>query len=145
MSNTRALGPGTVEIDGETCETLTVEVGNSRITVRELLMEEFDQIYDATKQPDGTTAEPLYTRMQVARAIVDPVTPVDKIGKFTSRKWITALQTFNKLNSLPEANPTVPAGSAGPTSPSGGESSPETSADSPDASTSEWSDSQPTP
>lgn len=145
MTTERALGPGTVTIDGDEFETLTVEVGSKRFTVRELTVEEGDQALVGARQPDNSINETLNTRMLLSMALVEPATTVDRIGKLKGREYVAVLRAFNDLNSLPVGNPTPPAGSAGPTSPSGGEQSPTISPDSEPASTSEWSGSQPTP
>lgn len=117
---------GVIEIDGEPLATETFTVNGQTITVRELLTTESDEAWDAAMGPDGKLNTRLNSRMQIAKAMVEPKTTTEGVGKFGSRKYLTVLNSFNRLNSLPEENPTVPAGSAGPTSPDTGESSPTT-------------------
>lgn len=145
MTNQRALGPGTIELDDEIYGTLTLEVGGKRYTVRELSVDEGDEALEGARQPDKSINDTLNTRLLLAKAIVEPATSVAQIGKFGSQKYVAILRAFNTLNTLPEANPTPAGGSPAQTSPDGGAPSPETSDDSPVASTSEWSGSQPTP
>lgn len=146
MSNTRDLGPGTVEIDGETYATSTIDVQGVRHTVRELSVDEGAEVLEMARQPGGEINETINIRGLLAKAITEPHYTIERVGKFGSRKYLTVLRAFNVLNSLPdEANPTLPGGSPEPTSPSGGESSPTTSDASQGANTSEWSASQPTP
>lgn len=118
------IGPGTIEIDGERYATDTFEYDGTRFVVREISLDEGDVISEATTGPDGKINFRLNTRMSLAKGIIEPAVTVDQIGKFGSRKFALVLDAFNKLNSLPPANPTPPAGSAGPTSPDGGAPSP---------------------
>ena len=124
MTAKNGIGPGTIEIDGEALATETFEYAGTLYTVREITVDEGDQIGEATTGPDGKINFQLNTRMSLSKGLVTPPTSIEQIGKFGSRKFGLVLRTFNRLNSLPEANPTPPAGSAGPTSPAGGESSP---------------------
>lgn len=121
------LGPGTIEIDGEILATETLEFRGERIVVRELLTSESDDAWDAALQPDGKTINTrLNTRMQMAKALVEPRKTIEEVSKLGSQKFLVILGAFNRLNSLPEGNPTPPAGSAGPTQPDGGAASPAT-------------------
>lgn len=115
------LGAGSIDIDGEKLATETFEFEGERFTVRELTIDEGDDILDAATDDKGKVNGRLNTRMLLAKALTDPVKTVEQVGKFGGRKYLTILRSFNKLNSLPIANPTLPAGSAEPTSPDGGE------------------------
>jgi hypothetical protein len=121
---TQKLGPGTIEIEGERYATETFEYDGTRYTVRELSADEGDEIYDASKDAKGEFNGRLNTRMLLSKGLVEPVTTIDGIGKFGSRKYSMVLRNWNKVNTLDEANPTPPAGSAEPTPPAGGEPSP---------------------
>lgn len=148
MSNTRDLGSGTVEIDGESYATKTLDVVGIRHTIRELSVDEGSEVLEMARQPNQSINEILNIRGLLAKAIIEPAYTIDRVGKFGSRKYLLLLRAFNELNNLPEdnaGNPTPPAGSAEPTSPSGGAPSPTPSDDSPAANTSGWSASQPTP
>jgi hypothetical protein len=115
---------GTIEIDGETYATHTFEVAGGSYTLRELSADESDDIWDASKQPDGTVNTRLNTRLLLAKSVVEPSTTMEQVGKWGSQKFGTIMRHFNRLNAVPEENPTPPAGSAGPTPPAGGEPSP---------------------
>lgn len=128
------LGPGSVVVDGETYATETLDFGGTYFTLRELSVDEGDDIFEAAQEPidpkdlsKGTkTNNRLNTRLLLAKSITEPATSADQVGKWGGRKYTTMLRAFNKLNSIEEANPTPPAGSAGPTSPAGGDASPTT-------------------
>lgn len=122
---TKKAGPGTVQIDDETYLTDTFEFDGTTFTMRELSVDEGDDIWEAAQNPDKTTNNRLNTRMLLAKSVIEPVVTVDQVGKWGGRKYTTMLRHFNRLNSIDEANPTPPAGSAGPTPPAGGEPSPE--------------------
>lgn len=153
MMSERPLGRGTITIDGEPYATDTFEFEGTRYTIRELSVDEGDDIFDAAlepadpKNPGGEKRlnNRLNTRMLLHAALVEPATALETIGKWGGRKYTTVLRHFNTLNSIPEKDPTLPAGSAGPTSPSGGESSPEPSGASPSESTDDSNGSLPTP
>ncbi len=116
------LGAGTIEIDGVQYATKTFDYEGVRYVVRELSVDEGDDIYDATIGPDGKTVNVrLNNRMYAAKGLVSPETSVEAIGKLPSRRFLAINREINALNSLPEANPTAPGGSPGPTSPAGGE------------------------
>jgi hypothetical protein len=115
------LGAGSIEIDGERYGTIAFDFEGVRHTVRELSVDEGDDASEASVQPDKSFNGRLNTRMLLAKALVEPPTSIEQVGKFGNRKYLTILRHFNTLNSLPVENPTVPAGSAGPTSPGGGE------------------------
>ncbi len=117
---------GFMEVEGERVATETFEVGGEKLTVRELLTYEGDEAYDAAMDDKGKFNTRLNTRMSLAKALVEPRKTIDDVGKMGTQKFLTALQSFNRLNSIEAGNPTPPAGSAGPTSPSTGESSPAT-------------------
>lgn len=129
MSKSNGLGPGTIEIDGEKLATNTFELDGEKFTVRELLQDENDDIWDASLGADGKVNTRLNTRMALSKGLVTPAKSADEIGKFGTRKYGLILREFNRLNTIPAANPTPPAGSAGPTSPSGGAPTPESSDD----------------
>lgn len=118
------IGPGSMDVDGEMLGTFTFEMDGTRHTVRELTVDEGDDAWEAAKGPDGKVNDRLNTRMLLSKAMVSPTTSAEAIGKFGNRKYQMVLREFNKLNSLPLTNPTLPAGSAGLTSPDGGEPSP---------------------
>jgi hypothetical protein len=117
------VGPGTVVVDGETYATETIEYRGELFTIRELSADESADIEEVATGP-GPAFEfngRLNSRMLLSKSLVEPEVTVDGIGKYPGVKYLTLLKVFNKLNSLPEANPTVPAGSAGQTSPASGE------------------------
>jgi hypothetical protein len=132
MADKREIGPGTVVVDGETYATETFDYEGTLWTLRELSVDEGDDIFEAAQEPldpkdpsKGTkTNNRLNTRFLLAKSIVEPATGADRVGKWGGRKYTTMLRAFNKLNSIDDANPTPPAGSAGPTSPDGGDASP---------------------
>lgn len=132
MTDKAKAGRGTITIEGERLVTETFSFDGDLYTLRELTTDEGDEAWDAAqepidpKKPDAGTKinGRLNTRFLLAKALVEPVTSPERVGKWGGRKYTTVLQVFNRLNSIEDANPTPPAGSAGPTSPAGGESSP---------------------
>lgn len=120
----KSNGAEMVEVDGARYHASTFEYDGEKITARELAQDEIDDIGEACTDDKGKFNNRLNTRMLLARSIVTPVTSIDGVGKFGARKFSVILREFNKLNSLPTADPTPPAGSAGPTSPDGGEPTP---------------------
>lgn len=134
MANTRKLGPGSVEIEGERYTTDTFEYDGTRYTMRELSVDEGDDIWDSAQEPAdiknpsaGTKLNNrLNSRLLLSKSLVEPSANVDAVGKWGGRKYVTLMRHFDALNTVPVENPTVPAGSAGPMSPAGGESSPAT-------------------
>lgn len=120
------LGAGSIEIDGERYATHAFDIDGTRYTVRELSVDEGDDAADASTDDKGKFNTRLNTRMLLAKSIVEPTATVGQVGKFGSRKYLAVLQQFNRLNSLPVEVPTLPAGSAEPTSPDGGEALPTT-------------------
>lgn len=106
----RKMGPGTIEIDGEILGTDTFKIGDTIYTVRELTVDEGDAIAEAAKDDKGVVQDRLNTRMLLAKAIIEPPTVVDQVGKWGGRKFVTIMRAFNTLNSLPVENPTPPAG-----------------------------------
>lgn len=131
---TKKLGPGTVVVDGETYATSTSEHAGETITVRELSVDEGDEAWDAAQEPinpkDPAAGMRVNvranTRFLLAKGMVEPATTADQVGKWGQRKYTAVLREFNRLNSIEEANPTPPAGSAGLTPPAGGNASPTT-------------------
>lgn len=121
MTDKAKIGSGSVEIDGERYGTDTWEYAGETFTVRELSINEGDDVAEAATGPEGKFNNRANTRMLLAKALIAPATTPDGIGKFASRKYLLVLQHFNRLNSLPEEKPTLPAGSAEPTSPASGE------------------------
>lgn len=119
----RALGAGTVIVDDEKYATSTFDYQGERFTIRELSTDEGDDIAEAATGPgpDFKFNARLNTRLLLVKALIDPEISVDRLGKFPGPKYLTILRAFNTLNSLPEANPTAPAGSAEPASPATGE------------------------
>lgn len=97
-----------------------VTVKSVAYTVRELSVDENDEIFEASKGPGGIVNDRLNTRLLLAKAIVEPPTTIEDIGRWGGKKYVQILQAFNRMNSLPVANPTVPDGSNVPTSPSSG-------------------------
>lgn len=121
---TKKLGPGSVTIDGERYATDTFEFDGTTYTLRELSVDEGDAIWDAAQNQDKTLNARLNTRLLLQKSITEPSVTLDQVGKFGGKKYVTLMRHFDALNTVPEENPTPPAGSAGPTSPSGGEPSP---------------------
>lgn len=120
MPDERPLGPGTIRIGDETYATDTFEYGGERYTMRELSVDEGDACWDAAQNPDKTVNNRLNSRMLLSTALVEPTATVDQVGKWGGKKYVTLMRHFDKLNTVPEENPTPPAGSAGQTSPAGG-------------------------
>jgi hypothetical protein len=118
---TNGLGPGTIEIDGETYGTFSWLEGAVKHTVRELSVDEGDDAAEASTDDKGKFNSRLNTRLLLAKSLVEPKVTVDQVGKFGNVKYLTVLRHFNRLNSLPPEVPTPPAGSAGQTSQDGGE------------------------
>lgn len=118
------LGRSTIERDGETFAIETFEHNGDRLTVSELTPDDGDETFEAAKDKDGKVNNSLQTKMLLSRALVEPKKTIEQIGKMGNQKYTKLLQAFNRLNSLPEANPTPPAGDAGPVPPAGGEPSP---------------------
>jgi len=112
------LGAGSIVVDGEHYATDTFELDGQRYTMRELSVDEGDDIWDAAqapvdpKNPSGPKEvnTRLNTRLLMAKALVDPVTTADQVGKWGGRKYTLMLRKFNALNAIPEDNPTPPAG-----------------------------------
>lgn len=125
MSKTNGMGAGTVDIDGETYGTFSWMEGAEKHTVRELSVDEGDDAAEASTDDKGKFNGRLNTRLLLAKALVEPSKTPDQVGKFGNVKYLTILRHFNRLNSLPAEVPTLPAGSAGPTSLAGGEPSPQ--------------------
>jgi hypothetical protein len=121
MTKPNGLGAGTIVIDGETYSTFSWDDRGTKHTVRELSVDEGDDVAEAATQPDKTINNRLNTRMLLAKALVEPPTTIEQVGKFGTRRYLEVLRHFNELNSLPIENPTTPGGSPGPTSPAGGE------------------------
>jgi hypothetical protein len=115
------IGPGSVEIDGERYATDTFVYDGTTYTMRELSVDEGDDIWDAAQKPDKTVDNRLNSRLLLAKSLVEPVVSVEQVGKWGGRKYVTLMRHFDGLNTVPVENPTPPAGSAGPTSPAGGE------------------------
>ena len=120
----KAAAPKTVTIDGEEMETLTVEYGGVAYTLRELSVEEGDAIDALSENQTPRVANRLMMRAMLEKSIIEPKVTMDQIGRWSGKKYVALSRAFNKLNTIPEENPTPPAGSAGPTSPDGGEPSP---------------------
>lgn len=106
----KSLGPGTIEIDGETLATFSWEDEGRLFTVREVTREEVTQIGDLTTGPDGRVNETTNTNMSLAKALIEPQRTAETIGKFGNRTFLRILRAYNDLNTLPVAVPTPPAG-----------------------------------
>lgn len=104
------VGPGTVDIDGETLHTSTVDIDGVLHTIRELTIDEGDAIGEQSTQPDKSINFRLQNRLTLAKALVTPVVSADQVGKWGARRYAIILREFNNLNSIPESNPTLPAG-----------------------------------
>ncbi len=132
MANERPLGPGKITIDDQRLSTVTFEYDDERFTLRELSVDEGDDIFDAAqtpvdpKNPNGPMRfnGRFNSRSLLAASMVEPTATVDQIGKWGGKKYVTFMQYYEGLNTIPEANPTGAAGSAAPTSPAGGEPTP---------------------
>ena len=101
-------------------DTTIVTYKNVEYTLRELTVDENDEIDDAGTGADGKTNQRLVSRLSLSKSIVDPVIGPDDIGKWGGKQYLTLLRAFNEVNALPVANPTPPDGSNVPTSPAGG-------------------------
>lgn len=126
MATRPAIGKGNVVIDGEKLGTETIEIDGERYTIRELTPDETDDIAEACTgpKPDYKWNGRLNTRMLLSKALVTPEIEIERVGKIGSVKYLLILQAFNRMNSLPAANPTPPAGQTEPESPVSGEPSP---------------------
>ncbi len=107
---TKANGPETIEVNGKQRAVVRFEYGATKYAVRELSQDEIDQTYDAATGPDDKVNFRSLTRMQLAKAVVEPATTVDGLGELGSREFTTVLNHFNELHSLPAKVPTPPAG-----------------------------------
>ncbi len=90
-----------VEIDGEQFETKSVEHGGKTYVVRELGVQEGDDISDAATDQDGKFNERLNLRLCLSKAIVSPPTTVDDIGKWPGKRYVVVSRVFNALNTVP--------------------------------------------
>lgn len=81
-----------------------VGVFGTTYRVREITVEESDTAFDAAQNPNGTFNARLNQRMQLSAAIVSPATTVDDMAKWTTKKLITIIDAFDRLNSLPPAD-----------------------------------------
>jgi hypothetical protein len=119
--------PNTVTIDGEEYETLTVEYKGKKYVLRELNVDENDEIETASTDAKGTFNGKLNLRLCLVKSIVSPPTGMDDLGKWSGKKYLTMSRAFNKLNALQEdaeGNDSALPSSAGPTSPTSGDDSP---------------------
>lgn len=134
MAGKRPLGPGSMTIDGERYATDTFEYDGTTYTLRELSVDEGDEIWDAAQspvdpsKPDGAMKfnSRFNSRALLARSLVEPTATVEQIGKWGGKKYVSLMRHFDRLNNVSEENPTPAAGSAAPTSPVGGDVSPAT-------------------
>jgi hypothetical protein len=91
-----------VTIDGEEYETVEVPYGGKTYTIRELSVDENDDIETAATDKDNVLNGRLNLRMSLMKAIVSPPTGMDDIGKWGGRKYLVMSRAFNKINSLQE-------------------------------------------
>lgn len=133
MANERPVGHGKIRIGDDSYETDTFEYDGERFTLRELSVDEGDEIFDAAsspldpKNPTGPTKfnGRFNSRSLLAASMVEPTATVDQVGKWGGKKYVTFMRHFEALNNAPEENPTPAAGSAAPTSLAGGGQSPQ--------------------
>lgn len=98
-------GPKTVTVDGEEFETALFTSGGKSYILRELSVEEQDEIEDAARKPDGTSDVRLGMRLSLHKSIVSPPTEIDAIRKWPTKRYTLAARTFNNLNYLLDAEP----------------------------------------
>jgi hypothetical protein len=89
-----------VTIDGEEYETADVVYGDKVYTLRELSVDEQDEIEDSATDKEKVLNGRLNLRLSLQKAIVSPPTGVDDIGKWGGKKYLIMSRAFNKLNSL---------------------------------------------
>ena len=102
MAEKKAKEKTYIIIDGEEYETTTVEYGNTLYTLRELSVQENDDIEAASTDAGGTFNGKLNLRLCLSKSIVSPETDVDRIAKWPGKKYLTLSRAFNAINSLPE-------------------------------------------
>lgn len=102
MTEKKAKPKTYITIDGEEYETTEVSYGSQTYTLRELSVEENDEIEEASTEADGKFNGKLNLRMCLAKSILSPETPIDKIAKWPGKKYLTLSRAFNAINSLPE-------------------------------------------
>lgn len=97
---TKKAEPNTIEIDGETLETITVTHAGTDYVIRELTVKENDTIEDASRKADGTFDGRLNLRMCLAAALVSPQVSVDSMDKWGGKKYVVLSRGFNKVNTV---------------------------------------------
>lgn len=92
----------TIEIDGEVYDTEPVVYKGTRYVLRELGVDEDDNLAEASTDKDGKFNGRLHLRMSLAAAIIEPKTSIDDIGKWPGKKYVALSRAFNRLNTIPE-------------------------------------------
>ena len=95
-------GPKFVTIGDERFETAEVVSGGKTYTLRELSVQEQDDIEDATKNPDGSFNGRLNMRLALQKGIISPPITADDVQKWPSKRYVVLSRAFNKLNVVPE-------------------------------------------
>ena len=119
-------------------KTKEVEWNGTVYTLRELSVDDVDEINDATTGPDDKVNYRLNTRLSLAKSIQSPAVHPDEIGKWPTTKYTLMIRAFNNLNTIDTpGNAPSQNGSSEPTSPTSGEPTPSPSSVGPEASTPE--------
>src|SRR5678816_1065161 len=94
--------PNTITIDGEELETVTVDYKGKKFVLRELNVDESDEIEALATDKDGKFNGNLNLRLCLAKSITSPSVTMDELGKWSGKKYLTMSRAFNKLNALQE-------------------------------------------
>lgn len=97
---TKKVESNSIEIDGETYETTSVDYRGAEYVLRELSVTENDDIETAATDKDGKFNGRLNLRLSLATSIVSPPTTADQIGKWGGKKYVLMSRAFNKLNTI---------------------------------------------
>ena len=119
--------PTYVTIDGEQYETTTVEWKGKKYVLRELNVDENDEIETTSTDEKGGFNGKLNLRLCLVKSIVSPPTGMDDLGKWSGKKYLVMSRAFNRLNALQEdelGNDSARPSSDGQTSPTSGDDSP---------------------
>ena len=94
--------PTYVTVNGEELETTDIEFRGQKYTLRELTVEENEEIDEGAKQKDGTYNGTLLLKLAIVKSIVAPSTTMDDLQKWGGKKYLVLSRAYNKLNSLPQ-------------------------------------------
>lgn len=73
--------------------------------LREITVDEGDTAFDASQNPDKTTFNGrLDSRMRLSFSIVSPPTTVDEMARWPTKRLLTLLTSYDRLNNLPPAD-----------------------------------------